>query len=432
MITSLESDLSIHSAKVVGGLLASISALSCLWSCLAIFSSRKLRKPIWIFRLSASIKDILLCVIALLPNLTTSSEVPQSYELYLSGCVIACISSSVFTLLCASIDRYHAATRPFRYHIGDLMPVGVAITLLLNCWTIAVIVAIAVISDYNQTKRYSYGILLHYVSMERWQKGLLLSGLTIAYVTAGILLTKAEFSVAKQKRESRLRLETGREEPLHSRKNSASDDPHRDNPTLIGSDPEMEANQMLYQIEEPTIEMKRTKRKWSLKLTQTVGFFTPPTYRPSILRRIRDTWYLNAVLITWSVSFFTTILPIFYFVISGENCTTSGGKSEVPILGITSNTTITTTGAIQLSSDAEIHCVMGIIFDCLILSHGLICSIVYVLIDDVFRPRCLFPITMLLSPIRCLQNRRGSDSTGYSVGRRRTSSKNSNIMTHSV
>lgn len=56
-------------------------------------------------------------------------------------------------------------------------------------------------------------------------------------------------------------------------------------------------------------------------------------------------------------------------------------------------------GAVELSSDANIHCVMGIIFDCLILSNGLICSIIYVLIDDVFRPRCLQPISLLLSPV---------------------------------
>ncbi|XP_039250459.2 uncharacterized protein LOC120328121 [Styela clava] len=423
---------------VVGFTAGTATLLVSCWCIITILSSKKLRKPLWLFRASLCLKDILLCIIVLLPNFSSSQvEIYKEHnhaQPYLSAALIASISSSFFTILCASIDRYHASTRPFRYHIGDMMPTSVAVILIFNSWMISVIISVCVVSDYSKSTRESYGILLEFVSLEIWQKAILITGLTFVFFVSTYLLGLSLAHMIRQKQESRLRIESGEEEPIRSRRNSAIEEAYCDKPSTSGyrTDSESEANQFFLRVEDPVQKPKTAKRKWSLKNTQNKAYFTPTTYRPSILRRIRDTWYLYVVIITWGVLFLTTLIPFYFLLVGAEYCNIDWKAFANPH---SSNSSVSTTAdAVQpsLSFDFNNHCILGGISECLLLSHGFICVITYTFADDVFRPKFLQPIAFLVLPCVSAIRRNRRRGSVYGQDRRRTLSRNSNIANFGV
>lgn len=65
---------------------------------------------------------------------------------------------------------------------------------------------------------------------------------------------------------------------------------------------------------------RQQNKRWSLKETQYIAPFSPISYRPSIQRRIRDTWYLYAAVGTCITMFFLSLLPTYFLLSTDGYC----------------------------------------------------------------------------------------------------------------
>nr|XP_009858961.2 uncharacterized protein LOC100177004 isoform X1 [Ciona intestinalis] len=403
--------------------LAVVASLNCACSlgCIIVVAATpKLHKTAWFLRASMAAKDLVLSSTMTgfaLWNILVQKEVTDTRKMnpiifICSVVYITCFAASFVHIMILSFDRHQVIARPFRYHTGELLPPKVAAILIGSGWTFCFVIGLSVTSQsVEQAERDNDlkidGSLFPVYRISGVQKWLLGCGMLMVFVITVQMLVSAMVIVNKRAKERKLQLLTGVgiPEPLQSRNNSVC---HVTNKSKINQstviddsneNSEADANDFLLSggfgkglLPNPAL--------WGKEETKPeVTIFTPVNYRPSILRRIRDTWALYSTIFCSIVFTLTNFIP-FYILI---------------IFDPPGSSTIVADNTVRYDVIPFSYCVTCAIFELLLAGQGIAYVIIYIITDDEFRPAILKPF----SAIGCTKTYR-KPRRKYSIDRRRS------------
>ncbi|XP_076804604.1 uncharacterized protein LOC143448664 [Clavelina lepadiformis] len=387
-------------------LVSAVVVLSNAWCAVVIFINSKLRKPTWLFKASMSIKDVILCV------LTTSFSIMKIYsysvvsedvtdslrsnlsmnpvELVFNVIYITCLVSSFVHMLLISFDRHQVISKPSRYHTGELLPGKVAGILIMSSWTLCFVVGLSVASQSLERAEKSgtlafAGSLFPFYQIPALQKWLLGGGMGLIYViTASLLCVSLIIDTKRAKiRKERLLSGVGDPEPLRSRNNSVchfGKAKHVEGHNDSCNNSETDANDFLLTAGGfGQLGMEFSGLRSGLIRCETESdsnLFSSVNYRPSLRRRIRDTWSLYSANICFLCFTLTTAIPFL----------------AIALINLPGSSILNTEKNFNIYAPPTSYCIGITVLEYLILLQGIGYIAIYLIIDDVFRPLYLNPI----------------------------------------